>query len=244
MDPPLSWTSETDDGHTVLSVRGGLSRSNVSGLRTALLKCLAEQPSALVVELSGMSVLDPLSLTVFTAVVRQASTWPGIPMLLCAPAPAVATLLEGGGFGAVQTVRDRAEAIDRLAAGDRGPQTISDVLLPIRGAARHARDVVTEACLRWSLPHLVAPASIVAGEMVANVIDHAGTMMTLGVSLRRRHLHVAVWDGSTEAPAPLSAPFRPGSGLSLIDASAAHWGWMPAADGKVVWATLGLQEES
>jgi anti-anti-sigma regulatory factor len=239
MDPPLSWTSDDDDGHTVISVRGTLSRQNVSGLRTALLKCLAEQPSALVVELSGMSIGDPLALTVFMAVGRQAATWPGISLILCAPTPAVAELLANGGFGTMQVVGERAEAAERLAAGDHGPQTVSDVLLPVRGAARHARNVVTDACLRWSLPHLVGPASVLAGELVANVIDHAGTMMTLRVSLRRRHLHVALWDGSAEPPAPLSPPFRPGSGLSLIDATATHWGWMPASGGKVVWAVLG-----
>ncbi|MDP9799415.1 anti-anti-sigma factor [Catenuloplanes nepalensis] len=237
----LTWTVDPGDSRIVVTVCGELSVNEAGRLRTALLKCLAEQPEALLVDLSGMRVPEPSALTVFTAVVRQAATWPGTPVLLCAPAPAVAELLAGGGFGKLTMVAGLDEARSLLDAGDSGMLMVSDDLLPIRGASRHARDVVTDACMRWSLPQLVAPASVVAGEMVANVIDHAGTMMTLRVSLRPRFLYVAVRDGVSEPPDPVLPPFRPGSGLALINATATHWGWLPAADGKAVWAALALR---
>ncbi|MFI5843464.1 ATPase [Catenuloplanes sp. NPDC051500] len=240
----LTWTVESRDDRVTVSVRGDLAVSDTTGLRVALLKCLADQPEALLIDLSEMRVREPHALSVFTLVVRQAAMWPGTPVVLCAPPPETAELLTGGGFGAQHIVSGLAEARAQLDRGHSGMLTVSDELLPVRGASRHARDVVTDACARWSLPHLVGPASVIAGEMVANVIDHVGTMMTLRVSLRRRHLHVTVRDGSPEPPVPLQPPFRPGSGLSLIDASATHWGWMPATDGKVVWAALGLKEEA
>ncbi|MDQ0366966.1 STAS domain-containing protein [Catenuloplanes indicus] len=237
----LTWTVDSGDSRTVVTVCGDLMTSDAGRLRTALLKCLAEQPEALLVDLSGMHAPEPHALSVFTAVVRQSATWPGTPVLLCAPTPATAELLAGGGFGKLTVVADLNEARTLLDAGDSGMLMVTDDLLPIRGASRHARDVITDACTRWTLPQLVAPASVVAGEMVANAIDHAGTMMTLRVTLRPRFLYVAVRDGSPEPPEPLRPPFRPGSGLALINASATHWGWMPAAGGKVVWAALALR---
>ncbi|MDR7279265.1 STAS domain-containing protein [Catenuloplanes atrovinosus] len=240
----LTWTVDPNESRAVVTLRGDLSVGETGRLRTALLKCLAEQPEALLVDLSGLRVLEPHALSVFTAVTRQAATWPGMPVLLCGSAPATAELLAGGGFGKLSVTADLAEAHALLDAGGSGMQMMADDLLPIRGAARHARDVVTDACARWSLPHLVAPATVIAGEMVANVIDHVGTMMTLRVSLRSRFLYVAVRDGSSEPPTPLRPPFRPGAGLALIHASATHWGWMPAADGKVVWAALSLRGDA
>jgi hypothetical protein len=32
-----------------------------------------------------------------------------------------------------------------------------------------------------------------------------------------------------------------GRGLQLVAKMAAHWGWLPSRDGKVVWATLATQ---
>jgi anti-sigma regulatory factor (Ser/Thr protein kinase) len=118
---------------------------------------------------------------------------------------------------------------------------VRDELLPVSGAARQARDIATDACLRWDLPHLIGPASLIASEFTANVVTHASTMMTLRLSLTERYLHVAVRDGSGVEPhlddgAPDAAPT--GNGLRLVNAMASSWGSVPTNDGKVVWASL------
>jgi anti-sigma regulatory factor (Ser/Thr protein kinase) len=118
---------------------------------------------------------------------------------------------------------------------------LSDELLPIAGAARQARNVATDACMRWSLPELLAPASLIANELVSNVVDHAHTMMTLRVTLRPRYLQIAVRDGATGEPVLRTlagATERRGRGLLLVKATANSWGWLPTQDGKVVWASL------
>jgi len=123
------------------------------------------------------------------------------------------------------------------------PPSLTDQLLPTSGAARHARDLVTEACARWDLPGLVGPASLVADELVTNGVEHAGTLMTLRISHRPPYLYVAVVDGSPEPPRlrPLPALTAPrGRGLMLVDAIASHWGWLASSEGKVVWATLSV----
>jgi hypothetical protein len=119
--------------------------------------------------------------------------------------------------------------------------TIKDTLLPTSGAARHARELITQGCLRWDLPHLIGPASVVAGELVTNAVMHAQTMIDLRMSVGRRYLIVAVRDGSDALPvlpAPAWAcPFDL-RGLLLVQNLAYRWGTLPALGGKVVWATL------
>jgi len=231
-----------DDGRRLIAeLAGNLGLGDVADVRVKLLKCLAEQPEALLIDLSRMTLADPLALSVFVAVRRQAARWPGIPMLLCAPDPFTDDQLRSAAyrsmpqFATVQAAREHA-GFERHTLS-----VLSDELLPISGAARQARNVATDACLRWDLPDLVAPASLVASELVSNVVDHAHTMMTLRLTLRPRFLHIAVRDGDAGEPvlrdSEGSASMR-GRGLLLVEASAHSWGWLPTENGKVVWASL------
>jgi anti-sigma regulatory factor (Ser/Thr protein kinase) len=82
----------------------------------------------------------------------------------------------------------------------------------------------------------------VVSELIGNVVDHAHTTMMLRLTRWRRYLLIAVRDGSAvEPPASVSLPdprTAGGPGLYLVDATAHSWGWLPARDGKVVWASL------
>ena len=235
-----------DDGDfLVAALSGELGMSDVVPLRVRLLKCLAEQPAALLVDLSALSVAEPLALAVFAAVGRQAARWPGTPVLLCAARPQTHGLLVRHAFNRLPLFTTLDDGRRHATTARRALPTVSDELLPISGAARQARNVTTDACLRWELPDLVAPASLIASELVSNVVDHAHTMMTLRLSLRRRYLTISVRDGSPEEPVP-AGPQPPegagGRGLFLVQASAHSWGWLPSEGGKVVWAALPRDE--
>ena len=241
MAAPLGWTVDDTDGAAVVVVGGRLDLPGTPRLRTALLKCLAEQPEALLVDLSAMEVGDTTALSVFTAVARQATVWPGTPVLLCAPRPAVAAMLDRGRFGLLQVHPSVEDGRRAMAEGRVVMPSVTDDLLPVSGALRHARDLATEACGRWGLPHLVGPASLVVSELVSNAIEHAGTMINVKFNYRTRYLHIAVRDGSPEEPRMAQpdpdSPER-GRGLILVDGLAVHWGSLPSRDGKVVWSTL------
>ncbi|HEX5198777.1 ATP-binding protein [Paractinoplanes rhizophilus] len=240
MAGPLAWTVDLDDGLAVVVVRGTLVLGKAEQLRVALLKCLAEQPDALLVDLAALEVADDTALSLFTAVSQQAENWPGTPLLLCAPSPPVAELLERGRHGNVPVYAGVAQARRAVAEGRAAVPSVTDELLPIAGAVRHARNLVTEACLAWDLPELVGSASLVVSELVSNAVEHAGTMMTVRVTRRGRYVHIAVRDGSPREPVagtPGSLSDR-GRGLVLVNTVAEHWGSLPTRDGKVVWATL------
>jgi hypothetical protein len=92
------------------------------------------------------------------------------------------------------------------------------------------------------VPELTATASLVCSELISNVIDHARTMMTLRLSLGSKFLFIAVRDGSADEPriGTLEPGGLRGRGLRIVAATTHSWGYLPATDGKVVWATLRL----
>ncbi|GLY03211.1 STAS domain-containing protein [Actinoplanes sp. NBRC 101535] len=241
MIAPLHWTVDERDAGIVVAVTGILDIPATPRLHQALLRCLAEQPHALLVDMSAMTLADDTMLALFTAVTRQAARWPGTPVLLCAPSEEAAALLLRGRYGMLVVHPDLAVGLAAVTAGRVTVPSMTDRLLPVSGAARRARDLVTEACAAWDLPGLIAPASLVTSELVSNGVEHASTMLTLQISHRSRHVHVAVRDGSSDAPfmstnGDVSA--LRGRGLRLVEAVSTRWGWLPTTDGKVVWAAL------
>jgi two-component sensor histidine kinase len=124
---------------------------------------------------------------------------------------------------------------------------VTEDVFPLPGAARYARDLVTVACARWDLPQLAGPAALIVSELVANVMDHARTIMTVRVELHRTHLRLSVRDGSDRPPVPaldLPVTAQGGRGLRLVEASSTSWGYSLDDGGKTVWAALDLAEPS
>jgi hypothetical protein len=232
-----------EDGLTA-TLSGRLGLADVAQLKTGLLKCLAEQPDALFVNLAGLSVEEPLALTVFAAVNRQAARWPGIPVLFYAATDALHGLLVAGAYRRLPVFGSLDEARDRARADGKSLPSLIDDLLPVAGAARQARNIATEACLRWDLPDLVAPASLIASELVTNASEHANTIATLRISLRPRFVTIGVRDGSLDEPRPTQPGLSGGRGLLLVEAMAHRWGWLPVDGGKVVWASLARPDAS
>jgi hypothetical protein len=233
-------TTREDGERLVARLSGTLSMPETARVRVHLLKCLAEQPSALLVDLADLAVTNVLAASVFTAVMRQAALWPGTPVLFCAPPPGTAALLASAARRRLPVYRSLDAARRHLYDKARILPPIAEDLLPISGAARHSRNVATDACLGWDLPHLVAPASLICSELVSNGVDHAGTMMTLTLSLGRTCLFIALRDGSPAEPVltAVTPAAERGRGLTLVDTTAHSWGFLPANDGKVVWASL------
>ena len=126
------------------------------------------------------------------------------------------------------------------------PPSVDDVLSPVAGAAQRARDLITQACLRWKMPHLLAPAALVVTELVTNAVQHARTMVDLHLVRGRRYLLILACDGSSTVPATprAAADDTPellterGRGLMIVEATAAGWGARQIPGGKLVWAAL------
>lgn len=240
---PSEVRHRVDSGLTypVVRLSGVLDADSAPALRSALLNVLAGQPEALVVDVRELTVGHPGAVAALRDVVKMCAEWPGTPLELCAAGEA----RPWHGLGLpIWPVPEEAFA----ALGTPAPEHfLSAEMEPVIGAARRARELVTEACARWELRDLAGPACIVVTEMVNNVVAHAQTGMVVLLSLHGGSMTVAVRDRSPDVPRfsgePVPVTSYGGRGLLLIDSVASRWGCLPLPEGKVVWATLAGDEE-
>jgi hypothetical protein len=224
----------------LVRLAGVLDASTAPGVRALLLDVLAGQPEAIVVDVADLEVGDPLSVGVLRDLNRDTAHWPAARLTLCAFHDRGVWHTAGWSLRA-----DCAGTFSELGAprGDR----LSVELEPMVGAARQARELITEVCAQWERPGLTGSACIVVTEMVNNVVAHAGTSMVVMLAAHGTGMSVAVRDRSGTLPLFTGAPVAPtaygGRGMLLIDSVASHWGSLALTDGKVVWALLDPEPE-
>jgi LuxR family transcriptional regulator, maltose regulon positive regulatory protein len=233
----------SEQGCVVLSLAGRLDLAAAPKVRRAILKQLAEQPPAIICDLSRVEAIEPLSAGVFAAIRHPALDWPGTALLLCGARPAVADTLRRQGMVARLAIYP---SLDQALAnvGTRPPWLRETLALePVAAAARVGREFVGEVCGRWRLEGLAWSAALVASELVTLAVGHSGSAMELRVELRGRRLQVAVHDQDPNLLGLLAAKEDGDRGLALLvmDQVATAWGVrQDAAGGKTAWCTLEL----
>jgi hypothetical protein len=205
-------------------------------LRWALLECLAEQPTGVVVDAIG-----EVGLTVVGDVARQSLRWPGTRFAYVGDATVAATAARLGLAALVPVHPTPAAAARALAALPVAPVR-QFCLEPDRDAPAAARAAVRALC-----PGQTEPAELIASELVTNAVVHAGTPIGLGLRWDAPRLHIAVRDGRAAPPrivAVVDDHSLNGRGLILVDAMARDWDALVLRDGKVVWAIVDLTEST
>ncbi|MEV4842989.1 ATP-binding protein [Micromonospora matsumotoense] len=230
-----------DDSSALVWLSGVLEPAEHDRVRDALLARLGERPGPIVVDVAGLRSDGPTVGRLLAEVRRAVRDWPAADLLVVDPAGAVTGV---AGELAVYPHPD-----DATAALARTPMAavLTEELTPVVGAARRARELVTDGCDRWGMPELTEPACIAVTELVNNVVAHAATPMTLRLAPGGDTLHLAVRDHSRQQPryaglAPLTS--AGGRGLLLIDTVARRWGNTLLPDGKVIWCVLHTEDES
>lgn len=245
----VSLESDIDATIALMTVRGPWGPGLWHAVMATVHKCLAEHPEALIVDLTDVD--DPGSRsapTWMTAQREAAAMEPPVQTALCVPPDLpLADRLQRLGTRRFLPIYARVRQA-RVAIAGRLPLTEREsvTLRPEVEAPSMARNLVGDACLAWNLPELLHPARLVMSELVTNAVEHAGTEMTVVVSLRGRCLHLTVSDGDPRPPRliRLARPRRGlplderGRGLRTVSRTAAAWGSLPTRTGKVVWATL------
>jgi hypothetical protein len=107
-------------------------------------------------------------------------------------------------------------------------------------APRAAREFLRQALGTQDLDGFGDLSELLTTELVANVVDHVGSAITVRVSTRAGLLRVEVDDASSEPPAVQDQdPATPrGNGMLLVDGLATRWGVETGAGGKTVWFEL------
>lgn len=234
---------DADEPVPLVRLVGALDALAAKSVRAALLGLLADRPAAVVVDMSQLSVREPDALLILSAVAEEAADWAPGQLVLCGAPSDPDRAWPGGNLAVLESID---AALARLTDLDPPPVLGVD-LDPVVGAARQARELVTDGCARWDLPELAGPACIAVTEMVNNVVAHARTPMAVRIALGNGALHAAVRDYSRRLPTfrgLVSPDSAGGRGLLLIDSLARRWGTTALDDGKIVWAVFYPEDES
>jgi hypothetical protein len=222
--------------YPVVRLTGMLDAGTAPSVRTALFDVAAGQPEAIIVDVRQLAIRDPAETTVLADVARHTADWPGSRLVLTVGADGAAW--HGTGMALCPTPSDALATLGAPAPG----RFCDAALEPVVGAARQARELVTETCARWALAELTGSACLVATELVNNAVVHARTPLTVLLGRHDETVTIAVRDHSTDAPRfsgrPVPVTSCGGRGLLLIHSVARRWGSLPLSDGKVVWASL------
>jgi hypothetical protein len=228
---------------TLLTLRGVLDMSSAPVARDALAKCLAECPTAVVVDLQRVEVAQPLALAVFRSTVhawhrRAGAGGPEVAVLLTLAherSPLVRTCV-----GDLPVSDTAAAAVARAGAIRGGLSRMSLALRPDAEAPGQARDLVACACAAWGIEQVSREARLIVSELVTNAVEHAGAGIEVELVNREPYLHIRVRDASPVLPTTRELPAEglKGRGLYLVDVYSGGWGAIGDDRGKVVWATL------
>jgi anti-anti-sigma regulatory factor/anti-sigma regulatory factor (Ser/Thr protein kinase) len=240
--PGFTLTSYTHQGCAVVTLRGALAVGAGAQLLVRLQRVLADRPSFVVVDVSGVTEADAGVAQVLVDLRAQASRWPGVScMLVDEDAGVVARLLSRNGSEVLPRLLSVVAALHASTAA--GLPRVARMLLPAEHTSPwRARQFVAEWCREWEIDALAWSATLTASELVTNAVLHSTGSHELALAYRKGALRLSVRDGQGDPPVQL----RPGTddetgrGLNLVRALVDDWGVLPTDEGgKVVWCRLG-----
>jgi hypothetical protein len=226
-------------GVVVLEVAGRLS-AVVEELDLAIQTALAEGPRGVVCDLSAVHEGDePAAAGMLATAGRHVCSWPGVPLGVACPDPAIRKVLRAHPVGrhliVAESLFSAVSAV--LAAPVVAVQSLR--LPPHPTSPRASRTFVTRTLLDWRLNHVIPFATLVVSELVASSMN-VGTDINLSVAWSLGALRLTVQDGGPAQPDGC----EPGSGLNgrgrtVVAGLSRAFGVLPTAStGKVVWAVL------
>ncbi len=231
----------------LVALYGTLDRSSSPRMMVTLRDCLAEAPTVLLLDVEHLVIDAPSAFAPLVGLVDETRTWPGARFGLCGASPAITDLLVATTTGSsVFDLHPNVSAGTDFARHVPVPPRRSLGLRPDANAPAAAREFAHDVCAEWGLDKVATLAELVASELVTNAVVHARTHVDMTMRLTDDTLSVAVRDGD---PRPMFRPSESGieevtsehgRGLLLLDAMADAWGTHPTADGKVVWASIGV----
>lgn len=233
-------------GGLVVRPCGELNLETYAALRDCLLKCMAGQPAAVLVELGQLRVRSPALLSVFVSVWMQSSAWTTVPLVLAATREPVRTMLVRSAvprfIATCSTLAQAWASVEQPPPRRRAQFSVS----PSPAGGRRAREFVRNVCFRWQLQHLCEDTTLVAAALVDNAIEDGCQPNRINVELRSTGLALAVRGSEPSRRRPSAGPFdQEGSrGLAILARICSAWGRWPTTDGgEVTWAVLSLRDD-
>ena len=240
--------ADTLDSCCLLTVSGVLDSVTYLELRNTIIKAAMDQPPAVLIDVTQLWVPASSAWSVFTSARWHVKTWPDVPiMLTCAHEDGRDDIARNGVARYVPVYSSAETALARLV--DRGQpfkRRARAELPAVPSSLRRARRLVAEVLEDWSMPELVAVATVIVNVFVENVLEHTQSDPVLRLESNGTTVSVAVEDGNPMLPVrhedgPLGG--QRVSGLAIVAAVSRVWGNLPTSSGKTVWAVVGPENK-
>jgi anti-anti-sigma factor len=238
----------TDESVVVLTVEGVLDSSSSAALRDITMKATThDEPSAVVVNVSGLRVSAESAWAAFIGVRWQVDTRPDVPIMLVCTDRATRDAISRSEVARFMPVyASEKGAMKALGRPSRRTVRHADAELPANlTSLRESRRLVREWLTTWSQSTLIPVALVVVNVFVENVLEHTGSVPMMRVETDGATATIAVSDGSSTPAVRLPAPDKgiDVSGLAIVDALSRAWGSTPTSSGKTVWAVIGPENQ-
>ena len=228
----------------VLSAHGTLDGATYLAVRDGILKAAVDQPRAVVIDVTGLTVNPPSAWAVFTAARWLVSSWPDVPIILvCEHQSGRDAIARNGITRYVPVYSHVDEAVEAVARGHPAGRRHARASLQRGDDIRaDARRFAADTLASWQCRDLVSVAGTVAWVLVDNVLAHTESVPVMTVEELAGNVTIAVADDSSSAP--VRHEHSTGgtdvvSGLSIVSALTRRWGSLPTGSGKTVWAVIG-----
>lgn len=240
----LTVSAESWDATAVLRTRGLLDSSTYRSLRDTIIKAALDEPDAVVVDVTHLSVPSESAWAVFTSARWHVDRWPEVPIVVvCEQVRGRSAMTRTGVTRFVPVYASIRAAMNALADANppRARRRVRAAMPAGSASLLYAREFVSEWLTVWSRPELIPVAKIVVTSLVENVLEHTRSGPCVRIEFDGSAITVAVEDGSG-TPAGLSEDRESAntpSGLRIVAALCRMWGNAPTTSGKTVWAVIG-----
>ncbi|MFZ1164557.1 STAS domain-containing protein [Mycobacterium sp.] len=233
----------TDVGDAcVLVLDGALDASTYAPIRDAIVSAALDEPQAVVIDITGLTVREDPAWAVFTSARWQIAEWPNVPIgLVCAHDQGVNALQRNGITRYVPVYPTLEEALAELAVDvmRRYRRRAGASLPALHGSIRRCRELSAQWLNEWSRADFVHVVAIVVTELVEAALGDTDSEFSFRVETDGSTVSVAVQHGGI-----LHHPQRKSlrdnvSSLDLVAANSRAWGAYAATTGNTVWAVVG-----
>lgn len=228
----------------VLTPQGVLNGATYQNLRDRIIKAALDAPTAVIVDVTALSVPAESAWSVFTSARWHVARWPDVPIVLvCRHTGGRESIRRNGIARYVPVFPSISEALDTL--GDDEPpryrQRVRTDLPADSASLGQSRQFVEDWLTTWAQRPLIATAKVVVTAFVENVLAHTESQPKLRLETDGTVVTVAVEDASRTPPSmreDVEVAAAP-SGLKIVAALCRAWGNAPTPNGKTVWAVMG-----
>lgn len=243
----LSITASYPEDNCVLRVAGVLDRLTYRRLRDHIIKEALEEPAAVLIDITSLSVPAPSALAVFTSARWHIGQWPDVPMALVREGlQGRETLRRNGVTRYLPVYPELRAAITAVhEEGFQRPRRRARADIPRSDTSvQQARALTVSWLTDWDLSDYVTNVSIAVTVLVENAVAHTEGVFALRLEAAEMGVTVAVEDSSGVAAMRGESVDQPTvSGLDILNAVCRIWGNLPTPTGKVVWAAVGPENQ-